>query len=293
MENLRGGLGIAAGHLGVGLLIRDQSVGLAFAARAGGGRYGDQRQHRLARLARAPVVLHAAAIGENEVAALRGVHAAASAQPHDQIDVGLPRDGEAALDAAGGRVLLRVVEARDGLPGQLQRLVNAFGMSGGHDALIRDQQDFGARQVPRQLADSIHGAGAKDQTRARLMIEGDQMKMIRQMGSVIRLRCRVSRGRRVWVGYSFTHDWLGDAVDSDGAFRRLLFNGRGALRGSRISRRLRQSSSPWRRRAAPRPRRPRGNPRPDGVRMASSRSRKRGMNSSWVRVVSSTRPQAP
>ena len=38
-------------------------------------------------LADTPVILHLAAVGENEVAALGGVHAAAAAQADDEIDV--------------------------------------------------------------------------------------------------------------------------------------------------------------------------------------------------------------
>ena len=69
----------------MGLLVGDQREGLTFAARAGRRRHSDQRKHRFGRLPNAPIVLHSAAIGQDEVAALRCVHAAAATEPNDEL----------------------------------------------------------------------------------------------------------------------------------------------------------------------------------------------------------------
>ena len=95
----RGGFGVAAGHLLMGLLVGDEGKGLAFAARAAGGGDGEQRQHGARGLANAPVILHLAAIGEDEVAALGGVHAAAAAQADDGVNGGAAGDFDASFHA--------------------------------------------------------------------------------------------------------------------------------------------------------------------------------------------------
>ena len=98
-----GGLGIAAGHFLMGGFIGDQGEGLALAAGAGGGGDGDQGEHRPRRLAHAPVVLHAAAIGEEKVAALGGVQAAAPAQPDETVNARAAGGPQTGGHVAGGR----------------------------------------------------------------------------------------------------------------------------------------------------------------------------------------------
>ena len=71
-----------------------------------------QGQHGARGLADAPVILHLAAVGENEIAALGGVHAAAAAQADDRVDAGAAGDLDASLHAPGRGVLLDLVEAR-------------------------------------------------------------------------------------------------------------------------------------------------------------------------------------
>ena len=106
----RGGFGVAAGHFLVGLFVGDQGKRLALAAGAAGGGDGDERQHRPGRLADAPIILHAAAVGEQEIAAFGGVHAAAPAQADDGVDVRPAGDLEAPLDALGAGVFLDAVK---------------------------------------------------------------------------------------------------------------------------------------------------------------------------------------
>ena len=67
-------LRITAGHLGVRDRIGNQRKTLALTARAGGGGNCNERQHRLGRLAHTPVILYLAAIGEQEITSLGGVH---------------------------------------------------------------------------------------------------------------------------------------------------------------------------------------------------------------------------
>ena len=69
------------------LRVRDQGERLAFAAGAGRRGNGDQRQHRPGGLADAPIVLHPPAIGQQEIAALGRIHAAAAAEADEEVDL--------------------------------------------------------------------------------------------------------------------------------------------------------------------------------------------------------------
>ena len=95
------------------LLIGDQREGLAFAASAGGGWDGDERQHWLGGFAGAPVILHAPAVGEEKIATLGGVHAAAAAQADDGVDARGFGNDEAIIDVAGRGIFARLAEEGD------------------------------------------------------------------------------------------------------------------------------------------------------------------------------------
>ena len=102
---------VATGHLLMGLLVGDKGKGLAFAARAAGGGDGEQGQHGARCPPDTPVILHLAAVGEDEVAALGGVHAAAAAQADDSVDGGAAGNLDATLHASGRGVLLGLLKA--------------------------------------------------------------------------------------------------------------------------------------------------------------------------------------
>ena len=77
------GFWIAASHLLMRLGIGYQRERLALAAGAGGGRDNDERQHLPPGQSDAPVVLHPAAVGQQEVCALGRVHRAAAAEAEE------------------------------------------------------------------------------------------------------------------------------------------------------------------------------------------------------------------
>src|SRR5947209_2677052 len=76
---------IAARHFLVRFVVCNEREALAFAPGARSSRYGYQRQHRPGSLADTPIVLHPAAIRQQEITALCCVHAAAAAQTYDSI----------------------------------------------------------------------------------------------------------------------------------------------------------------------------------------------------------------
>ncbi len=90
--------------------VGDQGERLRLAAGAGRGRHGDHGQHRPRGLADAPIVLHPAAVGVEEVDPLGAVHRAAAPQADDQLGLVAAGDGQAGLDVLGRRVLVHAVE---------------------------------------------------------------------------------------------------------------------------------------------------------------------------------------
>ena len=62
-------------------------------------------------LADAPIVLHPPAVGQQEIAALGRIHAAAAAQADEEVDLLLPRDRDARVDHFGRGVLDDAIEA--------------------------------------------------------------------------------------------------------------------------------------------------------------------------------------
>ncbi len=170
----RGGFRIAAGHLLMGLLVGDESEGLAFAARAAGGGDGDQGQHGARGPADTPVILHLAAVGEDEVAALGGVHAAAAAQADDGVNGSAAGDLDAALHAPSRGVLLDLLKAGHLHARGFQQGPHPAGMPGGHDPAVGDQQHPPGIETLRQLAHPLDAVDAEDDPGARLIIKRSQ-----------------------------------------------------------------------------------------------------------------------
>ena len=174
-----GCLRVEAGHLHVRLLVRDERGGLTFTPRARGGGNRDEGQHRLLRLAHAPVVLHPPAVGEDEVAALRRVHRAAPAQADEQVHLLRRGDGHALIHALRRGILLGPVEETHVQAGLGQRLLHMSRVPGLHDARVRDEQDAPPAEFPRQLADLRDCARAEHEPRA-----GNKIKQPSGGGSV-------------------------------------------------------------------------------------------------------------
>jgi hypothetical protein len=158
-------LAVAARHLLVRLLIGDQRVALALAAGAGGGRNGDEWQERFGRRVGVPVVAHPSAIGQQEVAALGGVHRAAAAEADDDVDFPVTRHREAGIDVGGGGVLVRPVVGHYREAGPLERLPHLGRMAGGDQALIGDQQRARRPDLTCQLAQTCQATRPRDQPR--------------------------------------------------------------------------------------------------------------------------------
>ena len=149
----RGRLRIEARHLLMRLLIRDQRGALALAAGARGRRDGDEREHRLRRLAHAPVVLHLAAIGEEKVAPLRGIHGGAAAEADEQIDAA-PRAPPPRSDPrrrwSGFRAPAEYTSTSR--PAAAMKPDRAPRVPGAHDPLIRHEQRAPRAELARQHA---------------------------------------------------------------------------------------------------------------------------------------------
>ena len=150
---------IAARHLLVRLFVGNERERLTFAARAGRRRHGDQRQHRLRRLTDAPIILHPPAVGEEEIAALRGVHAAAAAEPNDQLRANGACGFEALLHLAGGGIFLDRVEDCGTTPAASSARPTGR-HARGNDAWVGDEKRLRADST-RDFADTIDGAWTK------------------------------------------------------------------------------------------------------------------------------------
>ena len=140
-RDFRRGLRIAARHLLMRLFVGNQRERLALAARAGGRRNGDEREHRIRRLADSPVVLHPSAIGQDEVAALRRIHAAAAAEADDQFDRFALRDLDTAIDIDRRRILPHRVEHRNLQTSGFEKSHGPARVPDRGDAFVGDEQN--------------------------------------------------------------------------------------------------------------------------------------------------------
>ena len=166
-----GGLGIQAGHFLVRNLVRNQRGGLAFTARPGSRRDGDEREHRFPGFVDAPVVQNPAAIGQNEVAALRSIHAAAAAQADQGVNPGDLRDLQTFIDVARGGILSDLIEHHHTQTARLKGVLDPMGMTCSDNPRVgHDQHDFRA-QPARQFTDPLDAVQTEDQPRARLIIK--------------------------------------------------------------------------------------------------------------------------
>lgn len=172
--DLGGGFHIATGHLDVGFRIGDQGVALALAARAGRGRDGDHRQHGFRRLVRAPVVLHATAVGEDEITPLRRIHAAAAAEADDEVGLELASDGDTAVHILRAGIFPHIAIHPDLDPGLDEKAGGTGDVACAQDARITDDQRPFATEFLGQAAHLGERAIAKDESGAGLMVKGGE-----------------------------------------------------------------------------------------------------------------------
>ena len=171
-HNAEARLDIAAGHLAVGFLLRDQGVRLSFAAGAGGGGHPDGGQHRLYRLAAAPVILHPAAVGQQKINPLGAIHGAASPQPDNAVNAAeILRKLTAGLHVAGGGIFYHIMEYLGLHPGCFQGPQRPGHMPGADNPGIGDQQHPLRRQRAGQLSQPLQGVLSEDHPGGRLKIK--------------------------------------------------------------------------------------------------------------------------
>ena len=103
-------LGITTGHFHMRFRIRDDSERLCFAPCPGCRGYRDHRKHSQRRFANSFVVLHPAAVGQEEVGTFGTIDAAAASEPHDQPNIFRPRKCNAAIDVVCGWVFLHLIK---------------------------------------------------------------------------------------------------------------------------------------------------------------------------------------
>ena len=125
----------------MGLDIGNQRKRLALAPGAGRGRDNDERQHLPLGQADTPVVLHPAAVGQQEVRPLGRVHRAAAAKAEERVGAGPLGQPAASLHAIGGGVLDHLVKHDHLQPGGLERLPDCGDVPGADDAGVGDEKD--------------------------------------------------------------------------------------------------------------------------------------------------------
>src|SRR5688572_1268419 len=112
-RDAKSSLRIAAGHFDMTVRRGNQRVTLRLASGAGSGWNRDHRQHRFCRFAVTAIVLHAAAVGENEIDALGAIHRTTAAESDDRIDLFVRSKLGARIDHTRIRVYFEIVKADD------------------------------------------------------------------------------------------------------------------------------------------------------------------------------------
>src|SRR5207302_146592 len=148
----------------VGHFVRDQRKALAFAAGAGSRGDRDERKHRPDGFADALIVLHPPAIGQQEVGAFGGVHAAAAAQADNAVDLCRAGCFQAVVHVARGWVLRYAVVNGDSDIRIFERLNGPTDMPGGNDTSVRYDQNSPATDLSCQPPKRINNVYPKNET---------------------------------------------------------------------------------------------------------------------------------
>ena len=118
--------------------------------------------------------MHATTIGEDEVAALCRVHAAAAAEANDEVCAKLSRHFHAGINILGARVFPHVAKDLDRQADLPHKTCRTLGIARFHDAWIIHHQHARAAILTRQLAHAGKRAITIDEPRTRLVIEGGE-----------------------------------------------------------------------------------------------------------------------
>jgi hypothetical protein len=154
-RDARARLGITACHFFMGVIAADERVRLALAPGAGSGRDGDQGQHRLRGLPVPVIVAHDAAIAEQKIAGLGGVHAASAAEGDDAVERLFLREVAAGSGVGFGGVFPGVVVDGHGDARRREQALGVGEMAGARNAPVADQENRGSANLAyarRQLA---------------------------------------------------------------------------------------------------------------------------------------------
>ena len=117
----------------------------------------DGRQHRSSGLVDPPVVLHLAAVGEQEVDSLGAVHGAAAAETDDQVDLVLTGETGAGLHVASRRVLFDPVEDEHFAGFLADQLSGALWIPCCPHTVIGNDEGAPAAQLMNQITDLRQG----------------------------------------------------------------------------------------------------------------------------------------
>ena len=124
----------------MGIRIGNERIALGLAPGAGGGGNADHGKHVLRGLAVSPVVLHAAAVGQQEVDALGAIQGAASPQSDDGVRPLFGCELSPPLDHGGIGVDVEVVERHRLHSRRLERVQGFVHVARGLQAMVRYQQ---------------------------------------------------------------------------------------------------------------------------------------------------------
>ena len=166
-------LRIPTSHLRMGLRIGDEGKTLTLTPRPRGRRDRDKGQHRQARLAYAPVVLHATAVGQDKIATLRRVETRSAAEAHDQIRLRPASRRDTTLDILGRGILPDLIIHRHGETRRRDGLHRPDHRARPGDAGIGHDEDPFRPQRGDLVPQYREGARTEDDATACGMLETD------------------------------------------------------------------------------------------------------------------------
>src|SRR5687767_10393443 len=164
-------LRIATGHFDVTVRRGNQRVTLRLASGAGRRWNRDHRQHWFCRFAVPAIILHATAVGENEVDALGAIHRTAAAEPDDRIDLFVRSKLGARIDHTRIRVYFEIVKADDFNCRRAKWLDRFVNVPRRNHAVISHKQDAPKPQLPGYVAQAADSSGAENHPSTGLKVE--------------------------------------------------------------------------------------------------------------------------
>jgi hypothetical protein len=101
----------------------------------------DHRKHGLHRFASPPVVLHPPTIGQDEITAFGGIHAASTPETDDEVGTQGAGRIDALLHVLSTRIFTNVTMDRDDKPGRLKKTLGPIHITCLHDSGITYDQN--------------------------------------------------------------------------------------------------------------------------------------------------------